>query len=57
MFGVGVFVARNLLFRSTSALKADKFLFSTFFGGHTSDWAPPRTTFADFSDFRVQRLA
>jgi hypothetical protein len=55
--GAPTFVARNLLFRTTSALKADKFLFSTFYGGHTSDWAPPRTTFADFSDFRVQKLA
>ncbi len=49
---------RNLNFRSTPNLAIDNLLFSTFFGGGTSDFASPINQYADFDNFALgtQRL-
>ena len=43
----------DIRFRDTSSLYLDVFYFSTFFGGNTSDWAPPLDLTADFDEFRI----
>lgn len=40
-------------FRSTDQLAIDNVMFSTFFGGATSDYASPQTQHADFDDLVV----
>ena len=44
----------GLTFRSWAAnVTIDKFAFSTFYGGATSDWAPPKDNHVHFDDFNV----
>jgi hypothetical protein len=45
----------NMNFRSTSKLSIDNILFTSFFGGATSDYASPQTQHADFDDLVVSQ--
>lgn len=43
----------NIRFRAVSSVGVDAFYFSTFFGGNTPDWAPPKDEVSYFSNFKV----
>ena len=43
----------NLQFRTTSNLKIDGILFSTFFGGGDRTWATPKSVHADFANVQI----
>ncbi len=45
----------GLRFRDTANLKIEGLLFSTFFGGNTSDWAPVRDETIDFDNFIISQ--
>jgi hypothetical protein len=48
-----VLFLQNLRFRTTDAVKIDRYYFSTFFGGDTSDWAPTKDEVLAFDRFKV----
>jgi hypothetical protein len=48
-----VLTQSGLLFRTTSRLKIEGVLFSTFFGGDDPTWETPVTTYADFANFAL----
>lgn len=41
----------NIRFRDVNTFAVDGFYFSTFFGGGSLDWSPPRDEYIDFDDF------
>jgi len=43
----------QLVFRTVSTLNIDTFLFETFFGGNTSNYAPPANEYAYFDNVQV----
>lgn len=43
----------DIRFRDVDSFAVDQFMFSTFFGGSTSDWAPVKDEYIDFDDFRI----
>ena len=43
----------GLLLRNSSSVSIDKFLFETFFGGSSSDWAPATDQYAYFDDISI----
>ncbi|MDD5391811.1 MAG: hypothetical protein PHE17_02200 [Thiothrix sp.] len=45
----------DMLWRYGNKGLIDSFIFSTFHGGNTADWAPRWDCFADFDDFRISR--
>jgi hypothetical protein len=45
----------DMLWRYGNKGQIDSFIFSTFHGGNTPDWAPRWDCFADFDDFRISR--
>jgi polysaccharide lyase-like protein len=51
----GVLVAHltGITFRTSSATHVDSLMFSTFFGGHDSSWAPTALQRIDFATFRL----
>ncbi len=51
--GVQVSYASGLLLRTSASVSIDKFLFETFFGGSTSDWAPLTDQYAYFDDITI----
>ncbi|GEM_PF-234497 len=55
--GVPVMDTRQVEFRglATQESAIRKFLFSTFYGGSTTDWSPSRPMVAWFDNFRVRR--
>ncbi len=42
----------GITFRTASSPHIDSLMFSTFFGGHDSSWAPSTTQHIDFATFR-----
>ncbi|HVY29502.1 MAG TPA: hypothetical protein VHB79_23245 [Polyangiaceae bacterium] len=44
---------KNVRFRSVDTIPIDSFYFSTFFGGSSSEWAPPEDEYIDFDDVVV----
>ena len=51
-----VLYADDVVFRTGPTLRPDGFLFSTFFGGSTPDWATPVDTLARFGSMAVFRV-
>jgi hypothetical protein len=51
-----VVYAPDILFRNVSELAVDGFLFSTFFGGSTPDWATPVDTASHFGLLEVFKM-
>ena len=43
----------GITFRTDTATQVDSLMFSTFFGGHDSTWAPSTTQHIDFAAFRL----
>jgi hypothetical protein len=43
----------GITFRTGAATQIDSLMFSTFYGGHDSSWAPTVTEHIDFATFRV----
>lgn len=48
--------AEEIIFRTSSKLKIDHLLFSTFFGGADSSYAPSKDCYLLFKDFKVEDL-
>ncbi len=48
---------RDMVWRYGNQAAIDAFLFSTFHGGASLDWAPRWNSFADFDDIRIDRQA
>jgi hypothetical protein len=44
---------KDVRLRAADGIRIDSFYFSTFFGGNTSDWAPPSDEYVDFDDIVV----
>jgi hypothetical protein len=53
--GIAVSHDSGITFRTTSSVHIDGLMFSTFYGGHDSTWAPTTTTTLDFANFRLTR--
>ena len=53
--GERVIEANNLKFYAAEDAHIAHFLFSTFYGGNTTAWAPSTTQHVDFDDFVVTR--
>jgi len=51
--GEKVIDVNNLRFRDISSIKIDKVLFETFFGGSGASYAPTRSEYVDFDEFKV----
>jgi hypothetical protein len=51
--GVPVSHDAGIEFRVTAAVHIDSLLFSTFYGGHDSSWAPTTNQHLDFANFRI----
>lgn len=51
--GAQVSRVSGLLLRTSSSVSIDKLLFETFFGGSTSDWAPPSDQYSYFDDITI----
>lgn len=47
----------DMLWRYGNKGLIDSFIFSTFHGGNTPDWAPRWDSYADFDDFQISRHA
>ncbi|PUA27828.1 MAG: hypothetical protein B0W54_14970 [Cellvibrio sp. 79] len=43
----------GLMLRNSTSVSIDKFLFETFFGGSTTDWAPPSDQYSYFDDITI----
>lgn len=43
----------GLMLRNSAAVSIDKFLFETFFGGSTTDWAPASDQYSYFDDITI----
>lgn len=43
----------GLMLRNSASVSIDKFLFETFFGGSTSDWAPASDQYSYFDDISI----
>jgi len=43
----------GIVYRTTDRVHIDGLMFSTFFGGHGSDWRTPRDQTVDFADFTL----
>ncbi len=52
--GAQVFYGDDFEFRKTADLKLDTFLFQTFFGGDSKDWAPSKKQKAYFDEFIIR---
>lgn len=52
-----VLLLGNLRFRTETAVKIDRFYFSTFFGGNTPDWAPVKDEAVFFDQLKVADTA
>jgi hypothetical protein len=50
--GVTVAHFTGITFRTASATLIDSLMFSTFYGGHDSTWAPTANERIDFASFR-----
>lgn len=46
-------VSKNLMYRMNNGFAIDKFIFSTFFGGGDSSWAPPSTQYIYWDDIVI----
>lgn len=44
---------QGIVYRTTDEVHIDGLMFSTFFGGHGSDWRTPRDQTVDFADFTL----
>lgn len=44
---------QGIVYRTTDEVQIDGLMFSTFFGGHGSDWRTPRDQSVDFADFTL----
>ncbi|WP_110655634.1 polysaccharide lyase [Salinicola halimionae] len=44
---------QGIVYRTTDDVHIDGLMFSTFFGGHGSDWRTPRDQSVDFADFTL----
>ncbi|KAA0015624.1 hypothetical protein F0A16_20100 [Salinicola corii] len=44
---------QGIVYRTTDDVHIDGLMFSTFFGGHGSDWRTPRNQTVDFADFTL----
>ncbi len=44
---------KDILWRTSGDFNVDVFLYSSFYGGSTQDWAPSKTTYARFDNFTV----
>jgi hypothetical protein len=44
---------QGIVYRTTDDVHIDGLMFSTFFGGHGSDWRTPRDQAVDFADFTL----
>lgn len=53
MDGQRVLNRTDVRFRDTSGFQIDRFLFDTFFGGNSAEWAPSKEEHIDFDDFVV----
>ncbi|GHB28124.1 polysaccharide lyase [Salinicola rhizosphaerae] len=51
--GQPIFEQQGIVYRTTDDVHIDGLMFSTFFGGHGSDWRTPREQSADFADFTL----
>jgi hypothetical protein len=51
--GVPVSHDAGIEFRVSAAVHVDSLLFSTFYGGHDSSWAPTSDQHLDFAAFRI----
>ncbi|HKV88830.1 MAG TPA: hypothetical protein VJT78_12610 [Candidatus Dormibacteraeota bacterium] len=51
--GVAVAHFAGITFRTASTTRIDSLIFSTFFGGHDSTWAPTTAMRIDFANFRA----
>lgn len=51
--GVEVSRVSGLMLRNSSSVSIDKFLFETFFGGSTTDWAPASDQYSYFDDISI----
>ncbi|MBL8995159.1 MAG: hypothetical protein JNM63_17560 [Spirochaetia bacterium] len=52
--GERVYFRNDLIFRmNLASWKIDTFLFETFYGGGSSEYAPSRDNFSEFADFKV----
>lgn len=47
----------GLRWRKTTAYTADRFYYSSFYGGNSSTWAPSKTTYARFDSFKAASSA
>lgn len=48
---------KGLRWRKSTSYSADRFLYSSFYGGNDSTWAPSKTTYARFDTFKVASTA
>lgn len=51
--GAQVSRVTGLMLRNSSSVSIDKFLFETFFGGSTTDWAPATDQYSYFDDITI----
>jgi hypothetical protein len=47
----------GLMLRNSASVSIDKFLFETFFGGSTSDWAPAIDQYSYYDDISISTLS
>lgn len=53
MNGQQILNRTNIRFRDVDSFGVDSFMFSTFFGGSGSEWAPTKDEYIDFDDFVI----
>jgi len=46
----------SMLYRRSTKVKPQAFIFATWFGGGDSSWAPDRTVEAYFRNFKIYKL-
>ncbi|WP_251976860.1 polysaccharide lyase [Salinicola avicenniae] len=51
--GQPILEQHGIVYRTTDQVHIDGLMFSTFFGGHGSDWRTPRDQTVDFADFML----
>lgn len=51
--GQPILEQQGIVYRTTEDVHIDGLMFSTFFGGHGSDWRTPRHQVVDFADFTL----
>jgi len=57
MDGQPVLDRRDIRFRDISNVGIDHFLFHTFFGGNSQEWAPKQDEYIDFDNFVFSKLS